>query len=240
MRDTNSTNPLPWPAVTIEFVATTLFLFLVSTAVQAANGNWVVIALAFGGSVAILIAVFTHHSGAHMNPAVTLALYITKRLEGRTAIAYIAGQMAGGLLGTFLASLVQPAGSELTTVATVFVRDLNPVAGLFIEVLLTFILVLVIFAVSVDHRNDTRFAPLAIGLTVMVAVLAGGPYTGAALNPARWFGPAVMQGEWANLTAYTAGPFIGAMLGGLVYQQFLMPKDEATVSTVASLDSEEE
>ncbi len=216
----------PWPAVSIEFVATTLFLFLTMSAVQAANGDWVVIALAFAVSVTLLIMVFTHHSGAHMNPAVTLALWSTKRIDGMTAVAYIVAQLLGGILGAFLANLVQPEGSALTEGATTFVRDLTPFSGMLIEFLLTTFLVLVIFAVAVDHRNDRRFAPVAIGLAVLVAVLAGGPYTGAALNPARWLGPALVQGEWTNAVVYTVGPALGGMFGGLVYQQFLLPQEE--------------
>lgn len=235
-----------FPAVMAEFVATTLFLFLTMIAVVAASStvtsNWVAIALAFGGAVTILIVVFTHHSGAHMNPAVTIGLWVTKRLDSPTAGAYIVAQMAGGVLGSYLALFALPAQATLARGAVAVTREVSVVAALLVETLLTFLLVTVIFATSVDRRNDRRFAPIAIGLTVLVAVLAGGPLTGAALNPARWFGPALVEGTWAHLHIYIAGPVLGAMLGALAYTQFLLPKDQAELEAlepVKHLDEEE-
>ncbi len=234
MRDNGFASKIHLPAVMSEFIATTLFLFITMTAIAASARDIVAVALVFGGTITILIIVFTHHSGAHMNPAVTVGLWVTKRLDNLTAFAYIVAQMGGAVLGAYLARWALPQGTTLEFGLTTITRNVHPVSALLVEVLLTFVLVTVIFATSVDHRNDRRFAPLAIGMAVTVAVFAGGPITGAALNPARWFGPALVEGSWAAASTYAAGPLLGAMLGALVYQQFLLPKD------LASADDEEE
>lgn len=173
------------------------------------------VALAFGLVITAMVYATGHLSGGHINPAVTLAFTLTRHFPARDATAYIAAQLAGAVTGAFLLLAVwpdQPAGLGATS-PTVGVGS-----ALVYEAALTAFLMFVIMAVATDTRAVGAAAAIAIGGVIGLDALVGGPVTGASMNPARSFGPALAAGEWRDFWIYIAGPVAGAALGALAYQ----------------------
>ena len=173
------------------------------------------IALTFGLIIMTMVYATGHLSGAHINPAVTVAFTLTRHFPGRDAVAYVAAQLAGATTGAFLLLSVwtdRPAhlGATLPTVSAG--------SALVYELVLTAFLMFVIMAVATDTRAVGAAAAIAIGGTVGLDALFGGPVTGASMNPARSFGPALAAGEWRSFWVYVLGPVAGAALGALAYQ----------------------
>jgi aquaporin NIP len=173
------------------------------------------IALVFGLVIMVMVYATGHLSGAHINPAVTVAFTLTRRFPARDAVAYIAAQLAGAVIGALLLLAIwtgQPAklGATLPSVGTG--------SALVYEVVLTAFLMFVIMAVATDTRAVGAAAAIAIGGTVGLDALCGGTVTGASMNPARSFGPALAAGEWSSFWIYVVGPVLGAALGALAYQ----------------------
>jgi MIP family channel proteins len=172
------------------------------------------IALAFGLVIMAMIAAAGHISGAHFNPAVTVAFALTRHFPWREVPVYVGGQVLGAILGALtLRLLFDPAGDLGATV---------PAGGVWqsfgLEVVLTAFLMYVIIAVATDTRAVGETAAIAIGVTVMLDALWGGPISGASMNPARSFGPALVAGVWADHWVYWLAPLLGAAIGGFVYQ----------------------
>jgi aquaporin NIP len=172
------------------------------------------IALTFGLIIAVMIAATGHISGAHFNPAVTIALAITRHFSWREALPYIGTQLAGATLGAY--TLCMLFGLQANLGATLPSGD--PFQSLGMEILLTAILVFVITSVATDQNSARLLAPLAIGATVALDALWGGPISGASMNPARSFGPALVAGIWSHHWIYWVGPIVGAILGAMIYQ----------------------
>jgi aquaporin NIP len=173
------------------------------------------VSLAFGLVIMVMIYAGGHISGAHFNPSVTAAFTLGRHFAPRDAAAYIAGQLAGAIAAALLllaAWKSEPAhlGATLPTVAagTAFVY----------EVVMTAFLMLVITAVATDTRAVGAAAAIAIGGTVALDALFGGPITGASMNPARSLGPALVTGTWRDIWVYIAGPLVGSSLGVLAYE----------------------
>jgi MIP family channel proteins len=183
-----------------------------------ANIGLVEIALAHGLAIAIMISAVGHISGGHFNPAVTAGFWVTRRISTPLAIGYVLAQLLGGILGAIALVVLFPEG--LREAANLGVPALGPGIdfgkGVGIEVILTFFLVLVIFGTAVDRRG-TNLGGLAIGLSITMDVLAAGPLTGAAMNPARALGPALMTGTWDDQLVWWIGPIIGGVIAGMVY-----------------------
>jgi aquaporin NIP len=173
------------------------------------------VSLVFGLVVMAMIYATGHLSGAHINPAVTIAFTLTRHFPARDAGAYIAAQLAGACAAALLLLAAwpdQPAqlGATIPSVAIG--------TALAYEAILTAVLMFVIVSVATDARAVGAAAAIAIGGTVALDALFGGPVTGASMNPARSFGPALAAGEWQDLWIYVVGPVAGAALGGLAYQ----------------------
>ena len=173
------------------------------------------VGLVFGLIVMVMVYATGHLSGAHINPAVTLAFTLSRHFPAREALAYITAQLTGATAGALMLLGVwtdKPAhlGATLPTV---------PAGSAFLyELLLTAFLMFVIMAVSTDTRAVGAAAAIAIGGTVGLDALFGGPVTGASMNPARSFGPALISGDWDQFWVYVAGPVVGAAVGALAYQ----------------------
>ena len=183
---------------------------------NATNGSLGIlgIALAHGLALMALIYAFNHVSGAHFNPAITIALWAAKKIEGAVAVGYIVSQLAGAVLaGIFIEGLF---GSAKLAVPQP--TGLVASSAFLIEALLTFFLVLIVFGIIVDRRSHTSHAGLAIGLVYTGIVLVGFSLTGAAFNPARALGPALVANFWSNHWIYWFGPIVGAVVAGLVYE----------------------
>lgn len=186
------------------------------------------IALAHGFTIFVMVAALGAISGAHFNPAVTFGFVITGRMNPVTGIIYWVSQLAGATIAGFL--LVLHFGTVPVANATPDVAAAIPMAtAIMLEAAATFMLVLVIFGSAVDPRAPKSVYPLAIGLTVALDIMAIGPLTGAAMNPARVFGPALASGHWNNHAIYWIGPLIGAAMGALVYH-FVLAEPMAPVS----------
>jgi MIP family channel proteins len=173
------------------------------------------IALTFGLIIMVMVYATGHLSGAHINPAVTIAFTLTRHFPSRDALAYVVAQIVGAIAAALalLAVWTDKPASLGATVPTVGVGS-----ALVYEVLLTAFLMFVIMAVATDTRAVGAAAAIAIGGTVGLDALFGGPVTGASMNPARSLGPAVAAGEWTDVWVYLVGPALGAVVGAFAYQ----------------------
>lgn len=181
------------------------------------------VALTFGLVVAMMVAAVGHISGAHINPAVTVAFALFRHFPWRAVPAYVVAQLGGAVAGA--AALVALFGrGEAALGAT------SPAGGamqsLGLEVLLSAALMFVITAVATDTRAVGELAALAIGAAVAVGALWGGPISGASMNPARSFGPALFAGAWQAHWLYWLGSLIGAALGAGAYRLLHAPREE--------------
>jgi MIP family channel proteins len=166
------------------------------------------VALSFGFAILAGVYALGHISGAHFNPAVTAGFWIGRRFPSADVFPYLAAQLAGALsAAVLLRALLGASASAASTVPRIGVAP-----AFAVEVILTFFLMLVIMAVATAARVAGTVAGLAVGLTVAFDALMGGPLTGASMNPARSFGPALATGTWAGHWIYWLGPLLGASL----------------------------
>jgi MIP family channel proteins len=173
------------------------------------------IGLVFGLIIMVMIYATGHLSGAHINPAVTIAFSLTRHFAWRDASAYIAAQLAGATAAALVLLAVWP---DKPAALGATVPSVAAGSALVYEVILTAILMFVIIAVATDTRAVGAAAAIAIGGTVGLDAIFGGPVTGASMNPARSFGPALAAGEWQDFWIYVLGPVVGAALGAVAYQ----------------------
>ena len=191
------------------------------------------VALSFGLVVALAVYAFGTTSGAHINPAVTVTLAATGRFPWRDAGPYVLAQLVGAVVGALLIVASFGTGSVATSAAGAvsFGDGVGYPQAILVEALATFLLLLTIFALAVDTRAPAGWAGLMIGLSVTCLVLVFGPLTGAAVNPARAFGPfvgaAVFGGDvpWSQLPAYVIGSLLGGLAAALSYDAIARPRD---------------
>ena len=173
------------------------------------------VAATFGLVIMVMIYATGHLSGAHINPAVTIAFTLTRHFPLRDALAYVGAQVAGATTAAFL---LLAAWSEQPAALGATVPTVGVGTALLYEGILTAVLMFVIVAVATDTRAVGAAAAIAIGGTVGLDALFGGPITGASMNPARSLGPALASGTWTDFWIYLVGPIGGASLGALAYQ----------------------
>ena len=178
------------------------------------------IALVFGLVIMAMIYATGHLSGAHINPAVTIAFTLTRHFPRRDAAAYIVAQLLGAAAAAFVLLWAWP-GAPADLGATV--PSIEVGKALVYETLMTAVLMFVIISVATDARAVGAGAAIAIGGTVALDAIFGGPLTGASMNPARSFGPALASGTWTNFWIYLVGPVLGAALGAFAYQLIRTP-----------------
>src|SRR3954462_11997035 len=179
------------------------------------------VALAHGLAIAVMVSAVGHISGGHFNPAVTLGFVITRRLAPSLAVVYWSVQFLAAAAAALLLRWFYPenvrAISNLGSPA--LGSGISVWQGVVIELVLTFFLVWVVFATAADPGGAFKsIAGLAIGLTITLDILMGGPLTGAAMNPARAFGPELVSKDWTNAWIWYAGPVVGAALAALAYE----------------------
>ena len=204
-----------------EFIGTFALIFIGAGALAISPGNLVAVALAHGLVIIAFAYAYGHISGTHINPAVTLGLLVAGEIQFTAAIGYWIVQFAGGILGALVLKTVLPVAGDLgvtilTTTEAGGAFTVTPIQGLFVEIILTFFLVNTILNTAVSGKGG-NFAGLAIGLTLVLAILMGGPLTRASLNPARTLGPAIASGTYTHIWLYFVGPFVGAVLAALLY-----------------------
>jgi aquaporin Z len=202
-----------------EFVGTFALIFIGMGSIAFIQSNLLVgVALAHGLTIAVMASAVGHISGGHFNPAVTLGFLVTGRIDPALAAFYWAAQLAGAILGALALRALFPGELNLDAGVPVVNPAINDLQGVAIEALLTFFLVWVIFATAADPGGAfTTIAGLAIGLTITIDVLAAGPLTGAAMNPARALGPELVFNVWDDFWVYLVGPPLGAVVAALAY-----------------------
>jgi MIP family channel proteins len=204
-------------AYAAELLGTMLFVATGTAAVIVSGGDLVAIGLAY----AAMVYVTANISGGHINPAVTLGMIVTRRIKIAPGIVYIVAQMTGAVLATAVLylALKDSVGNDPTNFGAHGITGAVDGDGgaLLIEIVLTAVLVMVIFAAAVSKRGIGHMAPLMIGLTVVLIHLVAFPLTGASVNPARTFGPALVSDAFDSFWVYVIGPAIGGAGGALLY-----------------------
>jgi aquaporin TIP len=214
-----SVAPVPeeWSARAVaEFVGAFTLIFAGVGAI-ALGADLTGVALAHGLAIAVMVSAVGHISGGHFNPAITFGFLVTRRIAPMLAGIYWVAQLAGALAAALLAKWLFPGDALGSGVPSVHVISSFEAAVL--EAILTFFLVWVIFATAADPRGAFRsIAGLAIGFTIALDVCMGGPFTGAAMNPARAFGPQLVQDVWSNAWVWYVGPAAGALAAAMAYE----------------------
>jgi MIP family channel proteins len=221
-------------AAVAEFVATFALVFVGAGAVVlAATGqlDLVGVALAHGLVLAVMVSITGHVSGGLVNPAVAIALWVAGRLSTQRAAILIVAQLLGAIVGA--ATLRWVIGGDRFEAGSAGAPVLSPTmdvgTGTVLEAILTFLLVYAVFGTAVDDRGPwLKTAGFTIGLVIAFEIMAFGPLTGAAMNPARWFGPALIGGLWSDAIVWTVGPIAGGIIASVVYTRvFLQGRDPA-------------
>ncbi len=214
-----------------EFVGTFALIFVgVGSIVFVQSSGLIGVAFAHGLTIAIMASAVGHISGGHFNPAVTFGFLVTRRIVPSLALVYWLAQLAGGVLGALALRGLFPGEANLDQGVPVVNETINVGQGLALEALLTFFLVWVVFATAVDSGGAFKsIAGLAIGLTITIDILAAGPLTGAAMNPARALGPELVQDIWSDFWIYIVGPAIGAAVAALAYDWLYLRADRPSL-----------
>jgi len=187
------------------------------------HAGLILVALSFGLVIAGMVAAVGHISGGQFNPAVSVALLATGKQSAHDTLFYvliqlIAGVAAAGVLHLFHGGYAVADGVTMPNIAA----GITPIKAMWIEIILTFFLVFVIFGSAVDKRGPTVVAGFFIGLTVAFDIMIGGPFTGASMNPARSFGPALIGRKWDFHWVYWVGPIAGGLFAGVIYNSFFL------------------
>lgn len=224
-----------WRAVSGEYLATLIFVLLgVGSTINWNAGkenpppaDLVLISLCFGLSIATMVQCFGHISGGHINPAVTAAMVVTRKLSLAKALFYVVAQCLGAITGAGILFMVTPASVRGSFGVNNVNADISLGHGLLVEIIITFELVFTVFASCDPKRTDlSGSAALAIGLAVAIGHLFAIPYTGASMNPARSLGPAVVTLRFENHWVYWLGPLLGGMLAAGFYEYLYCPDPE--------------
>jgi len=183
------------------------------------------IALAYGLAVGVMVTAFGPVSGGHFNPAVTIGLWVTRRLGSIDTLLYWAAQVLGAMAGAYtLKAMMSDSIWEAVALGTpALAPDFSRAHAMALEGVTTLLWVLVFFATVVDANGAfDRIAVFSTGLTVAILVLLAYPFSGAAMNPARAFGPALASGHWTNHGVYWVGPLFGGVLAGFLYDRLFL------------------
>ena len=214
-----------------EFIGTFALVFIGIGAIKTAGHDVLAVALAHGLTIAAFVSATMHISGGQLNPAVTFGLVCGGHMTVPDAIRYWIAQLLGGIAAALIC--LSLFGRDVVVTGTPqLAAALSGPQGILIEGIMTFFLVFVVHGTGVDERGR-RVAGLAIGSTVTLDILFGGPLTGAAMNPARVFGPAVAANFWKAHYVYWLGPLLGGAAAGLIYRVFIEKNPTPALATVA-------
>jgi len=224
-----------WRKAIAEFVGAFALIFIGAGAIiSTGGGDLLLIALAHGLAIGVMVSALARISGAHFNPAVTLGALAGRQITVRLALLYWAFQLLGALVAAlalfaiFPSSVWQPSHLGTPALGTTpgLSWNVSVATGILVEAVLTFLLVFVVYGTGMDPKGTfNAVGGFAIGLTISVDIMMGGPLTGAAMNPARWFGPAVVSQFFDNWYVYWIGPFLGAVFAGVVYSRVFLDKN---------------
>jgi len=182
------------------------------------------VALAHGIILAVMVSSLGAVSGGHFNPAVTFGLWIAGKIDATRGAMYVVAQLIGAAAAGVVLRLAFPDAWQATNIG---IPALGPgvsaATGIALEAIMTVVLLLAVFGTAVDPRGP-KLGGLAIGLAIAADILVGGPVTGAAMNPARWFGPAIASGAFDNAYVWIVGPLLGAALAAILYRWLFSPE----------------
>ena len=224
-----------WRKLAAEAAGAFALIFIGAGAVIMSGGNIVAVALAQGFVMATMVSAMGHFSGGMFNPALTLGLWATRRMDHLDTVAYIIAQIAGAIIAAaaLLALFPEARAGAANLGAPALGAATSVGQAIAIEAILTAFLMLAVFGTLIDPRGP-KFGGIVIGLVLTMDIFAGGPLTGAAMNPARALGPALVDGFWDDQVVYWAGPIIGAVLAALFYHHVLMDDGERATGSTAS------
>lgn len=187
------------------------------------------VALAHAIVLAVMVTAFMRISGGHLNPAVTLGIWLTNKIDAKSAGFYVATQLAAGVVAALLVKALLPSvAGEVTGYGVPRIAgDVDLIQAILIEAVLTFFWVSAVFGTAVSSQAPS-VGGFGIGLVLLFDILVGGPLTGAAMNPARAFGPALVAGEWIGHAVFWIGPLLGGAVAGLLWGKVLLPNEETT------------
>ena len=223
-----------------EFIGTFTLIFIGGgagiVAAFGSSGDLVAVALANGLAIGIMVTNLGHISGGHFNPAITLGFVVTRRITAMLAVAYWVFQLAGAISAAFILRYIWSKAAVAAAATPSPPQNIHDARAFVVEAIMTFFLVLAVWATAVDPRGAFKaIAGLAIGLTITIDVLMGGPLTGAAMNPARALGPELAGGTWHEWWIYWAAPAAGALVAALLYEYlYLRPTQPSVVGTPES------
>jgi MIP family channel proteins len=226
----------------VEIIGTFALIFVgAGTIVETGGKDLVAIALAHGLAIGVMVAAVGHISGGVYNPALVCGLVAARRFTVSRGAYYIVAQLLGALLAAlalkviFPATMTVPVGLGTPQMSAGF----SPGVGVLIELIMTFFLMYAVFGVAVDLRGARAIAGLIIGLTISIDIFVGGGVSGAAMNPARWFGPAVVQGIFTDWYVWWIGPIVGAIIAALLWNEFYLRDLPTPQPGASSVDIED-
>jgi len=240
---------IPWltnddiKALIAELVGTFIFVFLGAGSIVTAQyigaptaTRLLIAAFGNGLGLGLAITIVGHISGGHLNPAVTIALWVSQRIASLLAVLYIIFQLAGATLAALaLKAIIGPVyWAPVHLGGPAFGPGVHFEDAVLIEAIMTFFLVMAVFGTAVDPRHP-QVGGFGIGLIVMLDVLVGGPLTGAAMNPARAFGPMLAGNYWTNGIVYWIGPILGAIVASLIYGYILLPHGDIDFASAPAI-----
>ena len=211
----------------VEFFGTYLLVIAATGVIISQDVPFIGIAASPAVAVMIMILVLGHFSDVHLNPAVSLAFLILKKISLKTFMAYVGWQLVGAAFGalTLQAIYTQKVAAQVKNGVPAMSPQATYITGFALELVMTAILVLVILLMTQDKANkNAALAPIAIALTIFVLILITGPIEGTGINPARWFGPALAGGYWNNWTIYVIAPLLGGALGAFSFRALAVHK----------------
>jgi len=218
--------------LTAEFIGTfgLVFIGAGSIVVNEASGalGLLGVALAHAIVLSVMVTALMRISGAHFNPAVTFGLWLANKIEAKDAGLYVLTQLVAAVVAALLVKTLLPSvageitGYGLPRIAS----NVDLIQAILLEAILTFFLVSAVFGTAVSPEAPSGIGGFGIGLVLLFDILVGGPLTGAAMNPARAFGPAAIANDWIGQGAFWIGPLLGGAVAALVWGKVLLPKDE--------------
>ena len=217
--------------LTAEFIGTfgLVFIGAGSVVVNEASGalGLLGVALAHAMVLSVMVTALMRISGAHFNPAVTFGLWLANKINAKDAGFYVLTQLVAAVVAALLVKTLLPSGAgEITGYGVPRIAsDVDLIQAIVIEAILTFFLVSAVFGTAVSPEAPSGIGGFGIGLVLLFDILVGGPLTGAAMNPARAFGPAAIANDWVGQGAYWIGPLLGGAVAALVWGKVLLPKD---------------
>ena len=218
--------------LTAEFIGTFGLVFIGAGSVvvnEARSGalGLLGVALAHAVVLSVMVTALMRISGAHFNPAVTFGLWLANKINAKDAGFYVLTQLVAAVVAALLVKTLLPSvAGEITGYGVPRIAsDVDMIQAVLIEAILTFFLVSAVFGTAVSPEAPSGIGGFGIGLVLLFDILVGGPLTGAAMNPARAFGPAAIAWDWVAQAAYWIGPLLGGAVAALVWGKVLLPKD---------------